>query len=63
MGLFPFSQFPFSPILEQRLIADLEESLVPEVARLPAAQISVRLVLKGGRRACSPFPPLFSPFP
>ena len=26
---FPFSQFPFSPILEQRLIADLEESLVP----------------------------------
>ena len=31
MGLFPFfpfAQFPFSPILEQRLIADLEESLV-----------------------------------
>jgi hypothetical protein len=35
MGLFPVflfspsAQFPFSPILEQRLIADLEESLVP----------------------------------
>jgi hypothetical protein len=59
MGRFPFSQFPFSPILEQRIIADLEES--PKVARLPAAQRFGRFSFERGKGECACFPSF--PFP
>jgi hypothetical protein len=41
MGLFPFSLLlvPLFAYTGKRLIADLEESLVPEVARFPAASV------------------------